>query len=667
MARKPNEDIRRLVKISHAVGSDDRLVQAGGGNTSIKNARGTRMHIKASGTGLRDMSPQRGYVTMALRPLTDLLADDRVAAMSDVRREPHVLRVMYDAVVGAPVPGARPSCEATLHAMLQRYVVHIHPIAVIGILSSTRSEALCKELARRGKFSMVWVPYTNPGHPLAVACRDAVSAFEAEHGSIPEVLFLENHGLFVSSDSAARAVKLTQAIVDDCERLYAARRKGQARRRRAAGKPTVTDKAVADVIVELRRELVRRGCEARLVQAVPDATARRLLARKDARRILRINNTPDTVVYCLAYPLMLPAKSAGRAAAAVGRYIDRHGEPPRAVLLPGYGFLAVGDSEKALRTTTVVFNAQLQMTERSLAFGGIKPFSKRSADYINAWEVEAHRRRVARAEAGTPGPLTGKVALVTGGGSGIGRGISLGLAAAGAHVVPADIDLAAAEQTASMIAEQCGAPRATAAGADVTDERSIAECFRRAALTYGGIDIVVAAAGIAPAHPIEDFPVEAFNRTLSVNLTGYFLAGREAARWMIRQETGGSLIFVSSKTGLEASKNNAAYNVTKAGELQLMRGLALELGPRGIRSNALCPGNVFEGSKIWNPRYIAEAARKRGLKPSEVIPYYISLTALGREIKQSDVADAAVFLASDQSRAVSGQALVVDAGQVFVR
>lgn len=663
MARKPNEDVRRLVQISHAVGSDDRLVQAGGGNTSVKNPCGTRMLIKASGTGLRDMSPRRGYVTMALRPLADLLADDRVAAMSDARREPHVLRVMYDAVVGGPDPGARPSCEATLHAMLRRYVVHIHPIAVIGILSSTRSEALCTELARRGKFTMVWVPYTNPGHPLAVACRDAVAAFQAEHGSIPEVLFLENHGLFVSSDSPGRVVSLTQAIVDDCERLYRKR----AKRARAPGKPAVTDETVAGIIVELRRELVRRGCEARLVQAVPDATARRLMARKDARRILRINNTPDTVVYCLAYPLILPAKPSGRTAAAVGRYVDRHGEPPRAVLVPGYGFLAVGDSEKAIRTTTVVFNAQLQMTERALAFGGVEPFTKRSADYINAWEVEAHRRKVARAEAGTPGPLTGKVALVTGGGSGIGRGISLGLAAAGAHVVPADIDLAAAGETASMIAEQCGTPRATAVRADVTDERSVADAFRRTVLTYGGIDVVVAAAGIAPAHPIEDFPVEAFNRTLSVNLTGYFLAGREAARWMIRQQTGGSLIFVSSKTGLEASKNNAAYNVTKAGELQLMRGLALELGPRGIRSNAICPGNVFEGSKIWNPKYIAEAARKRGIRPSEVIPYYISLTALGREIKQSDVADAAVFLASDQSRAVSGQALVVDAGQVFVR
>ena len=664
MSKRVDPDIANLVTISRAVGSDDRLVQAGGGNTSVKNARGTRMHIKASGTGLRDLSPRRGYVTMAMAPLRRLLADRRIGAMSDAKREQLVLQTMYDAVTGGPDRSARPSCEAALHAMLQRYVVHIHPIAVNAILCSKRSEQLCRDLARRGRFTMVWVPYTNPGHPLAARCRDEVAAFEDRTGGLPEVLFIENHGLFVSSESAKRAATLTKAIVNRCERLYAAR----AGKKRAAGKRAATSEGdLESIIVELRRDLVRRDADARLVQFVPDETAARLLARKDARTILRVNNTPDTMVYCQAYPLILPARAAGKVGAAVDRHVTRYGELPRVVLVPGRGFLVVGDSQKAIHTTIVVFRAQLGITEGALAFGGPKPLGKREVDYIKNWEVEAYRLRLAKAAAGQAGPLSGKVALVTGAGSGIGRGIAVGLAAAGAHVVLADIDLPSAEETAALVAERCGAPRASAVGTDVTCEDSMAAAFRRAALTYGGIDVMVAAAGIAPAFPIQDFPVGPFNKTLAINLTGYFLAGREAARWMIRQATGGSLIFVSSKTGLEASKNNAAYNVTKAGELQLMRGLALELGPHGIRSNAVCPGNVFEGSKIWNPKYIAEAARKRGLKPNQVIPYYVSLTALGKEIRQGDVANAAVFLASDMAAAVSGQALVVDAGQVFVR
>ena len=663
MAKKVDADVRALVKISREVGSDDRLVQAGGGNTSVKSADGKRMLIKASGTGLRAMSPERGYVTMAMKPLLALLADPRVAAMNDAKREPLVLETMYNAVTGGPDPAARPSCEATLHAMLQRYVVHIHPIAVIGILTGHRSKKYCEALARRGKFTMVWIPYTNPGHPLAVACRDAVDAFKAAHGgAAPDALLLENHGLFVSATSASRAVKLTKDIVALCEKMYAARHKKATARVR-----TLDDEAVLDTVVELRRALVEQPCEQRLVKAVPDAMAVRLMARKDARTILSINNTPDTLVYCLAHPLMLPKASKGKIAGAVARYIKTHGEPPRVVLVPGYGFLAVADSEKALQTTVVVYRAQLEFIERSFVFGGPKLLSKAEADYINRWEVEAHRRKVARAEAGEPGSLTGKVALVTGAGSGLGRGIALGLAAEGAHVILADIDMAAAEETAEKVAEHCRTPRATAVKADVTCEESMAAAFRTTVQTYGGIDIVVAAAGIAPAFPIQDFPVGAFNLTLAVNLTGYFLAGREAARWMIRQKTGGSLIFISSKSGIEASKNNAAYNATKAGELHFMRGLALELGQYGIRSNAICPGNVFEGSKIWNPKYIAQAAKKRGLRPDEVIPHYIAMAALGVEIKQEDIAGAAVFLASDSSRVISGQSIVVDAGQVFVR
>jgi NAD(P)-dependent dehydrogenase (short-subunit alcohol dehydrogenase family) len=184
---------------------------------------------------------------------------------------------------------------------------------------------------------------------------------------------------------------------------------------------------------------------------------------------------------------------------------------------------------------------------------------------------------------------------------------------------------------------------------------------------WGGVDIVVCAAGIAPPYELTDMPVDKWRLALEVNLTGYFLVAREAARVMRAQGDGGSMVIVSSKTGLDASKANSAYNATKAGELHLMRGWALELGSDSIRVNAVAPGNVFEGSKIWNPEYIKVAARKKGIKPEEVIPYYTSLTALKREVKRSDVAAAVVFLCSDAARCITGQTLVVDSGQVMVR
>jgi NAD(P)-dependent dehydrogenase (short-subunit alcohol dehydrogenase family) len=162
-------------------------------------------------------------------------------------------------------------------------------------------------------------------------------------------------------------------------------------------------------------------------------------------------------------------------------------------------------------------------------------------------------------------------------------------------------------------------------------------------------------------------PVDKWRFALEVNLTGYFLMAKEAARIMIQQGMGGSIINLSSKSGLEASKNNTAYNATKAGEIHIARGWALELGEYGIRVNSVAPGNVFEGSKIWNPQYIKTCAEKYGIKPEEVIPFYVGKTSLNREIKGQDVADAVVFLCSDRARTVTGQTLVPDSGQVMVR
>ena len=136
---------------------------------------------------------------------------------------------------------------------------------------------------------------------------------------------------------------------------------------------------------------------------------------------------------------------------------------------------------------------------------------------------------------------------------------------------------------------------------------------------------------------------------------------------MLAQSIGGAIVNISSKSGIEPSKNNSAYNATKAGELHLTRGWAMELGPAGIRVNAVCPGNVFEGSKIWNPKYIKACAKKYGIKPEEVIGYYVDKTFLKKEIKGQDIADAVVFLCSDQAQTVTGQTLVADAGQALVR
>lgn len=258
--------------------------------------------------------------------------------------------------------------------------------------------------------------------------------------------------------------------------------------------------------------------------------------------------------------------------------------------------------------------------------------------------------------------LAGRTVLVTGAASGLGLGIARGLLQAGASCILADIDEAGLKAVAPEFGE-----RGLAVKMNVTDEASVQAAFAAGVARFGRLDGLVCAAGVAPAFPLEDTPLDKWRFALEINLTGYFLCGREATRLFKKQGGDGAMVLLSSKSGLEPSKNNSAYNATKAGELHLARGWALELGPAGIRVNCIAPGNVFEGSKIWNPTYIAEAAKKKGIKPEEVIPHYIAMTALKRDIKPQDIANAAVFLLSDASRCVTGQVLVVDGGQAYTR
>lgn len=262
------------------------------------------------------------------------------------------------------------------------------------------------------------------------------------------------------------------------------------------------------------------------------------------------------------------------------------------------------------------------------------------------------------------GPLAGQVAIVSGAASGLGLGVATGMYKAGACVVFTDVDAAGLQALAARFADPA---RVHTAIVDVTNEASVAAGFDSTLARFGRVDCIACCAGVAPAYSLADFPLDKWDLSLRINLTGYFLYGREACRVMQAQGHGGSMVLLSSKSGLEPSKANSAYNATKAGELHLARGWALELGRDGIRVNCIAPGNVFEGSKIWNKDYIAKAAEKKGIKPDEVIPYYIGLTALNRDIKPDDIANAAVFLASDAARCVTGQVLVVDGGQVWTR
>jgi sorbitol-6-phosphate 2-dehydrogenase len=255
--------------------------------------------------------------------------------------------------------------------------------------------------------------------------------------------------------------------------------------------------------------------------------------------------------------------------------------------------------------------------------------------------------------------LEDRVAVVTGAGQGLGEALARRLAAEGTAVVVADINGEAAAGVAGSIRET-GA-RALGVRVNVADEDEVGGMVRTAVEEFGSLDILVANAGVLRAHDILEFPLEEWKLVLDVNLTGYFLCAREAARVMARQGRG-TIVQINSKSGKKGSFRNSAYAASKFGGIGLTQSLALDLAPYGVRVNAVCPGNLLDGT-LWQQSLYEQYAKKWGLSPEEVRKKYEEQVPLGRGCTYEDVGNVVVFLASDESSYMTGQAINVTGGQ----
>jgi sorbitol-6-phosphate 2-dehydrogenase len=257
-------------------------------------------------------------------------------------------------------------------------------------------------------------------------------------------------------------------------------------------------------------------------------------------------------------------------------------------------------------------------------------------------------------------PLQDKIALVTGGAQGLGAAICQRLAREGAHVVVADLNLAGAEQTAAAVQAETG-QRAIAVGVNVTDEVQVEAMVQRAVDEFGRLDILVSNAGILIAEAVDEFPAAKWQAVINVNLVGYFLCAKHAARVM-KDQRSGAIIQVNSKSGKKGSYKNSAYAASKFGGIGLTQSIALELAEYGVRVNAVCPGNLLD-SPLWVDSLYAQYAKKWGITEAEVRQRYIDQVPMKRGCTYDDVTNVIVFLASDQAGYMTGQAINVTGGQ----
>jgi NAD(P)-dependent dehydrogenase (short-subunit alcohol dehydrogenase family) len=347
-------------------------------------------------------------------------------------------------------------------------------------------------------------------------------------------------------------------------------------------------------------------------------------------------------------------------------YFDRHrfegaelvDSLPRIVLVPGLGMFTAGRDRRTAGIVSDMYHHTIDVMANATAFGRYVSLTARDAFDVEYWPLELYKLTLAPPEK----ELARRIALVTGGASGIGRAVARRLAAEGAHVVIGDVDEAGARTTADEIVRAVGGGRAIGLRMDVTDEASVRASLEEAVLAFGGLDVLVSNAGIAHSAPVAEMALQDWERSFAVNSTGHFLVAREAMRVLIRQGIGGALVFVATKNVMAPGKDFAAYSAAKAAEAQLAKVLALEGAPHGIRANIVNPDAVFQDSKLWSEEVRRQRAATQGIAVEALEDFYRKRNLLGVRVLPEDVAEAVLFLASDRSAKTTGCTITVDGG-----
>jgi NAD(P)-dependent dehydrogenase (short-subunit alcohol dehydrogenase family) len=338
---------------------------------------------------------------------------------------------------------------------------------------------------------------------------------------------------------------------------------------------------------------------------------------------------------------------------------------PVVVLLPTVGRMTFAADKTTARLASEFYSHAINVMRGAESIGSYTGLSEQEAFNIEYWVLEeAKLQRVPK-----PRPLAGKIALVTGGAGGIGSATAERLLADSSCVMLLDRDAAAAAQVCDGLRGKFGKDVVRRSVCDVTDEDQVQAAFDMCAREFGGVDILVANAGIASSAPIEKTTVALWHRNYDVLAMGYLLAAR-AAFPLMKANKGGPIIFIGSKNGIAATTDASAYASAKAAALHLARCLALEGAPAGIRVNVVNPDAVIKGSKIWSGAWRQERASAYGIDPGEELEtYYRNRSMLKQSVLPSDVAEAVYFFASDASSKSTGNMINVDAGnaQAFVR
>ncbi|NHD15864.1 MULTISPECIES: bifunctional aldolase/short-chain dehydrogenase [Actinopolyspora] len=670
----PEQAVSELLDRAHQLGSDPRNTNYAGGNASAKatgtdpvTARPERlMWVKGSGGDLGTLK-ESGLAVLRL---------DRMRSLTEVypgvEREDEMVEALDHCLYGKG--GAAPSIDTAMHGLVEaEHVDHLHPDAGIALATAADGPQLTRECFGD---KVVWVPWRRPGFQLGLD----IAAVRRENPNAVGVV-LGGHGITAWGETSAQCQENSLWIIRTAEQFL--RERG---RPEPFGPPVSANAALP---AEQRHE--RAAALAPVIRGLVSTDNPQVGHYDDRDAVLEFlagenhpqltdlgTSCPDHFLRTKVRPLVLDLPPTAPLEEAVERlrelhsayrqryreYYQRHadenspamrGADPTIVLVPGVGMFSFGKDKQTARVAGEFYVNAINVMHGAESVSRYQPIEESEKFRIEYWSLE--EAKLARMPA--PKPLATRVALVTGGASGIGRATAHRLCAEGACVVVVDRDVESARQ---IVDELGGSDRAVAVAADLTDEDEVSAAFRTAALSFGGVDLVVNNAGLSVSKPLLETSTADWDTQHDVMARGSFLVSREAARVMTFEGRGGDIVYVASKNSVFAGQNNVAYGSAKADQAHQVRLLAAELGEHGIRVNGVNPDGVVRGSGIFAGGWGAQRAAHYGVRESELGEFYAQRTLLKREVLPENVAAAVFALVGGDLTHTTGTHVPVDSG-----
>ena len=674
------DEVALLIYRSNLLGADLRLTNYGGGNTSCKvqakdpltNEEKEIMYVKGSGGDLGTLK-KSGLAALYVDRLRSLKA-----IYKGIEQEDEMVELFNHCIYD--LNSKAPSIDTPLHGFLPfKHIDHLHPDAAIAIAAAKDGKKITEELFGG---TIGWVPWQKPGFDLGLQLKQCLDDNPGIRG-----IMLGSHGLFTWGDTAYESYLNTLEVIEKCA-AYIEEHVGKKA-------PVFGGEKVRALPAEERQQ--RAAALAPVLRGFCSSNIKMVGHFTDNEKVLEFINSndldrlaplgtscPDHFLRTKISPLVLNLATdenledvqavKNKIAPLFEDYRNMYAEyyntckhsnspamrdpNPVVIIYPGVGMFTFSKDKQTARVAAEFYTNAINVMRGAEAVSSYTSLPRQEAFNIEYWLLEeAKLQRMPK-----PKPLSGRIALITGSGGGIGKAIARKFAQGGACVIINDINQERIDETTAEFQKEFGKDAAAAVVLDVTNNDSIKAAIDKAVLTFGGVDIIVNNAGISISKSITEHSIEEWDRLYDILVKGQFMVSKQGVAAMRKQDMGGDIINIVSKNAVVAGPNNAGYGSAKAAQAHLSRLLAAELGGDKIRVNSVNPDAVIANSNIWAGGWAEGRAKAYGITVEELPAYYAKRTLMNEMILPEDIANACFVFVSGLLNKSTGNVLNVDGG-----